>query len=249
MSKLVSIIMPMYNAEKYIKESIKSVLNQTYEIWELLIIDDVSTDNSLEIVEEYVERDSRIKLFRLDENSGPAVARNVGIKNSIGDFISFLDSDDLWHAEKLEIQLRFMIDNNYSITCTDYEQIDEEGQSRNKIIKTKIKADYDMVLKYNPIGNLTVMYNVDKLGKIKIPNIKKRNDYLLWLTILKKEKYIYGINQVLASYRVHPNSISSNKFELVKYHWHIYRKIENISFIKSLYLIFLWGFIKVFRIK
>ena len=249
MSKLVSIIMPMYNAEKYIKESIKSVLNQTYEIWELLIIDDVSTDNSLEIVEEYVERDSRIKLFRLDENSGPAVARNVGIKNSIGDFISFLDSDDLWHAEKLEIQLRFMIDNNYSITCTDYEQIDKEGKSRNKIIKTKIKADYDMVLKYNPIGNLTVMYNVDKLGKIKIPNIKKRNDYLLWLTILKKEKYIYGINQVLASYRVHPNSISSNKFELVKYHWHIYRKIENISFIKSLYLIFLWGFIKVFRIK
>src|SRR5690554_397928 len=249
MSKLVSVIMPMYNAEKYIKESIKSVLNQTYEIWELLIIDDVSTDNSVEIVEEYVERDSRIKLFRLDENSGPAVARNVGIKNSIGDFISFLDSDDLWHAEKLEIQLRFMIDNNYSITCTDYEQIDKEGKSRNKIIKTKIKADYDMVLKYNPIGNLTVMYNVDKLGKIKIPNIKKRNDYLLWLTILKKEKYIYGINQVLASYRVHPNSISSNKFELVKYHWHIYRKIENISFIKSLYLIFLWGFIKVFRIK
>ncbi len=247
--KLISIITPAYNCGDYIAETIDSVINQTYKNWELIIVDDCSTDHTKEIVKEYIKKDNRIKYHLLDTNSGAAIARTKAMELANGDYMAFLDSDDLWYKEKLEKQIAFMKDKNYSFTCTDYEQIDENGQTLNRIIKTKTRTDYNGVLLSLPVGNSTVMYNVKELGKFKVPDIRKRNDDALWLQILKNEKYIYGLPEVLANYRIRPNSISSDKFELVKYHWKLYREIENLSVLRSSFHICYWGFLKVFKIK
>ncbi len=246
-NELVSIIMPTYNCAKFIKETIESVLNQTYENWELVIVDDCSNDNTEEIVESF--NDKRIKYHKLEKNSGAAVARTTAMKMAIGNYMAFLDSDDLWKKEKLEKQLEFMKKNNYNFTCTAYEQIDEEGNKLNKVIKTKKKANYNRILLDCPVGNSTVMYNVDNLGKFEVPNIRKRNDDALWLQILKKEKFIYGMPDVLMEYRIRNNSISSNKLSLIKYHWQLYREIEHLSVIRSAFHICWWGMIKILHIK
>lgn len=246
-NELVSIIMPTYNCAKFIKETIESVINQTYESWELVIVDDCSNDNTEEVVASF--NDKRIKYHRLEKNSGAAVARTTAMKMATGNYMAFLDSDDLWKKEKLEKQLEFMKKNNYNFTCTAYEQIDEEGNKLNKIIKTKKKANYNRILLDCPVGNSTVMYNVDNLGKFEVPNIRKRNDDALWLQILKKEKFIYGMPDVLMEYRIRNNSISSNKLSLIKYHWQLYREIEHLSVIRSAFHICWWGMIKILHIK
>ena len=245
--KLVSIIMPTYNCAKFIGKTIESVIAQTYENWELIIIDDCSKDNTEEVVSEY--KDNRIKYHRLENNSGAAVARTEAMKKASGRYMAFLDSDDLWKKDKLEKQLEFMNKNNYNFTCTEYEQIDEEGNKLNKVIKVKKRADYNRILLDCPVGNSTVMYNVEKLGKFEVPNIRKRNDDALWLQILKKEKYIYGMPDILMEYRIRSNSISSNKLSLVKYHWQLYREIEHFSVFRSVFHICWWGMIKVLHIK
>lgn len=249
MDKLVSIIMPTYNCGEFIEETIKSVLEQSYINWELLISDDCSTDNTKEIVEKYSNNDSRVKYNRLEKNVGAAMARNDAMARANGSYMAFLDSDDLWESNKLAAQLEFMEKNNYNFTCTAYRQIDENGSSLNKIINTKLKTTYNGVLLSCPVGNSTVMYNVDKLGKFVVPNIRKRNDDALWLQILKKEKYIYGMKDILMSYRLRSNSISRNKFDLVKYHWYLYRDIEHLSIVRSIFHICCWGLIKVCKIK
>lgn len=249
MSELISIITPTYNCERFIGETIESVLKQSYKNWEMIIVDDCSTDNTYDVVKKYADNDSRIKYYLLEENSGAAVARTKAMQLATGDYIAFLDSDDLWISNKLECQLKFMKENNYNFTCTEYEQIDENGKSLNKIIKVKNKTNYNGVLLNCPVGNSTVMYNVSKMGKFQVPNIRKRNDDALWLQMLKKEKYIYGIKEVLMKYRIRENSISSNKVDLVKYHWYLYRNIEHLSVIRSLFHIGYWGFIKIFKIK
>ncbi len=246
-NELISIIMPTYNCAKFIKETIQSVINQTYENWELVIVDDCSNDNTEEIVASF--NDKRIKYHRLEKNSGAAVARTTAMKMATGNYMAFLDSDDLWKDNKLEKQLEFMKKNNYNFTCTAYEQIDEEGHQLNKIIKTKKKANYNRILLDCPVGNSTVMYNVDNLGKFEVPNIRKRNDDALWLQILKKEKFIYGMPDVLMEYRIRNNSISSNKLSLIKYHWQLYREIEHLSVIRSAFHICWWGVIKILHIK
>lgn len=245
--KLVSIIMPTYNCAKFIGKTIESVIAQTYENWELIIVDDCSKDNTEEVVSKY--KDNRIKYHRLENNSGAAVARTEAMKKARGSYMSFLDSDDLWKEDKLEKQLEFMNKNNYNFTCTEYEQIDEEGNMLNKVIKVKKRADYNRILLDCPVGNSTVMYNVEKLGKFEVPNIRKRNDDALWLQILKKEKYIYGMPDILMEYRIRSNSISSNKLSLVKYHWQLYREIEHLSVFRSVFHICWWGMIKVLHIK
>lgn len=246
-NELVSIIMPTYNCAKFIKETIESVINQTYESWELVIVDDCSNDNTEEVVASF--NDKRIKYHKLEKNSGAAVARTTAMKMATGNYMAFLDSDDLWKKEKLEKQLEFMKKNNYNFTCTAYEQIDEEGNKLNKVIKTKKKANYNRILLDCPVGNSTVMYNVDNLGKFEVPNIRKRNDDALWLQILKKEKFIYGMSDVLMEYRIRNNSISSNKLSLIKYHWQLYREIEHLSVIRSAFHICWWGMIKILHIK
>ncbi len=246
-NELVSIIMPTYNCAKFIGKTIESVLNQTYSNWELIIVDDCSKDNTEEVVKAF--NDSRIKYNKLENNSGAAIARTEAMKIASGTYMAFLDSDDLWKKDKLEKQLKFMKENNYNFTCTAYEQINEAGEKLNKIIKTKKRADYNRILLDCPVGNSTVMYNVEKLGKFEVPNIRKRNDDCLWLQILKKEKYIYGMTEVLMEYRIRSNSISSNKFSLIKYHWQLYREIEHLSVFRSVFHICWWGVIKVLHIK
>lgn len=249
MSSLVSIIMPTYNCADFISESIESVINQTYKEWELIIIDDQSTDDTKNIISKRYSNNPKIIYHCLNQNSGAAIARNKGVELAKGDFIAFIDSDDLWKNNKLELQVQFMIKNNYNFTYTAYQQINEKGELLNKIIKAPNKVNYNGVLLSCPIGNSSVIYNSKKIGKVIIPNIRKRNDDALWLKILKIEEYAFGLNQVLMSYRLRENSLSRNKIELVKYHWYLYREIEHLSILRSLYHLGVWVIIKVLRIK
>ena len=249
MENLISIITPTYNCGRFIAETIESVLKQTYKNWEMIIVDDCSTDETKEIVQKYTKLDNRIKYYLLDKNSGAAVARTKAMELATGQYMAFLDSDDLWVEDKLQKQLSFMKEHNYAFTCTAYEQIDEQSRKLNRIIKSIPRTSYNRLLLDCPVGNSTVMYDVSKLGKFRVPNIRKRNDDALWLQILKKEKYIIGMPEVMMKYRVRANSISSNKLTLVKYHWKLYREIEHLSIIRSIFHICCWGFLKVFRIK
>lgn len=246
---LVSIIMPTYNCADFIEESILSVINQTYTNWELIIVDDCSKDNTEEVVKKYTDNDKRIRYIRLETNSGAAIARNTGIEMAIGEFIAFLDSDDLWLNVKLEKQLEFMNSHGYNFSCTAYMQIDEQGNENGTVVHPKKRVDYNGVLLSCPIGNSTVIYNCKNIGKFYVPNIRKRNDDALWLQILKKEKYCYGLDTVLMKYRIRQNSLSRNKLQLVKYHWYLYREIEHLSIPRSIFHIVVWGFLKVFKIK
>ena len=246
---LVSVITPTYNCVDFIGETIESVQSQSYQHWEMIIVDDCSTDNTKELVSTYIQEDSRIKYFCLESNSGAAVARTKAMELANGEYMAFLDSDDLWPKDKLEKQLDFMRKHNVAFSCTAYEQVDENGKSLNRIIKTVPKANYNRVLLDCPIGNSTVMYNVEKMGKFEVPNIRKRNDDALWLQMLKKEEYIYGMESVLMKYRIRQNSISSNKFKVIKYHWILYRDIEHLSIARSIFHIVYWCVIKVLRIK
>lgn len=249
MRKLVSVITPTYNCGAFIGKTIESVQAQTYTDWEMVIVDDCSVDNTREVVARYAEKDRRIHYHILPENSGAAVARTKAMQLAKGNFMAFLDSDDLWMPDKLQRQLDFMQKNGYAFTCTAYEQIDEDGNLLNKTIKTVQKTNYNRLLLDCPVGNSTVMYNVDAIGKFEVPNIRKRNDDALWLAMLKKERYIYGMPDVLMQYRIRKNSISSNKLQLIKYHWILYREIEHLNVFRSAFHICWWCLLKVFKIK
>lgn len=247
--KLVSIITPTYNCAKFIARTLDSVQSQTYQNWEMIIVDDRSGDNTKEVVEGYVKKDSRIKYYLLDVNSGAAVARTKAMQLAKGSYMAFLDSDDIWMPDKLERQIKWMKDNGYTFSCTAYEQIDENDNLLNRTIKTIKKTDYNRLLLDCPVGNSTVIYDVEKMGKFEVPNIRKRNDDALWLQMLKKEKYIWGMPDVLMKYRIRQNSISSNKFKVIKYHWILYREIEHLSIIRSAFHIIWWCIIKVLKVK
>ena len=232
---LVSIITACYNSENYISDTINSVLNQTYQNWELLLVDDCSIHNTISLIQEFEKTEKRIKLLQLNENSGAAVARNKAIKEAKGTFVAFLDSDDKWLPKKLELQLEFMISNNYNLTHTSYELIDNQGNSLNKTIIPARILSYNDMLYSNKIGCLTAIYNQNKLGKIYMPLLKKRQDYALWLKILKTGEKAYGLREVLSQYRNTENSISTNKVNLIKWNWKLLREVESLSFIKSAY--------------
>ena len=246
---LVSIITPTYNCGAFIAETMDTVLAQTYTDWEMIIVDDCSTDDTRAVVEAYQAKDSRFIYHCLEQNSGAAVARTKAMELAKGEYMAFLDSDDLWTPDKLERQLKFMNDNGYAFSCTAYEQVDEQGALLGKVIKTIPKTNYNRLLLDCPVGNSTVMYSVAKMGKFQVPNIRKRNDDALWLQMLKKETYIHGMPDVLMRYRVRPGSISANKLKVIKYHWILYREIEHLSVVRSLFHIFWWCLIKVLRIK
>lgn len=247
--KLVSIITPTYNCAEFISRTLDSVQAQTYQNWEMIIVDDRSQDNTKEIVEKYMRKDPRIQYHLLAVNSGAAVARTTAMRLAKGSYMAFLDSDDIWEPEKLERQIKWMRDNGYAFSCTAYEHIDEDDNLLNRTIKTIPKTDYNRLLLDCPVGNSTVMYDVDKLGKFEVPNIRKRNDDALWLQMLKKEKYIWGMPDVLVKYRIRHNSISSNKLKVIKYHWILYREIEHLSVPRSVFHIFWWCVIKILRMK
>lgn len=239
----VSIVMPTFNSADYILDSIKSVISQKHTNWELIIVDDCSTDNTFEKIRSIILSENRIKYFRMQKNTGAAHCRNYAINKSKGEFIAFLDSDDIWYQDKIYVQLKEMYEKKSLISCTGYEKINEQGQKLNKKITPPNYINYDDLLKNCP-GNSTVMYNAKLLGKHYIPNIKKRNDYLMWLKIIKETNYILGIEETLGSHRIRKGSISSNKLSLIKYHWIIYTKIEKIGLIKSLSLMCHWTIYK-----
>ncbi|MGB7786119.1 MAG: glycosyltransferase [Salinimicrobium sp.] len=241
-NSLVSIIMPVYNAEAFIQESIASVQQQTHANWELLIIDDASKDRTLELVEQQKINDSRIKVHELPTNQGAGFARNIGIKASKGDFISFLDADDIWKPEKLQKQLQFMEEQQVQVCYSSYNLIDEAGQPLNKTVKALQKLPFEKLLRANYVGNLTGIYNAKDLGKIYCPLIRKRQDWGLWLLAVRKAGGAKGIQQALAQYRVRQNSISGNKWEMLGYNYKVYRKVLGFSALKSGFwmLLFLW---------
>ena len=234
----VSIITPLYNSAPYIERTIQSVQKQSFFEWELIVIDDCSSDNGIQVVEEWARRDSRIKVLKNSVNSGAAISRNKGIEAAKGKYIAFLDSDDQWHKEKLEKQIGFMQEKNVGFTYSYYNHIDEEGKEISATTNLPEKVDYVSLMKSNKIGCLTAMYDTSFFGKVYMKNIRKRQDYTLWLQLLKKTKYAYCVPEVLATYTVRKGSVSSNKWSLIKYHWIIYRRIEKQSFIKSLYYLF-----------
>lgn len=231
--ELVSIIMPSYNTGKFIGKTINSVINQTYKNWELLIVDDCSTDNTEEVIKNI--NDKRIKFFKNKINSGAAISRNLALRMSKGKYIAFLDSDDLWVNEKLERQIKFMKENNYYFSYTNYIEIDENSVQIGKKLTGPKKITRIGMFNYCWPGCLTVMYDADNIGLIQIEDIKKNNDYAMWLKVCKKSN-CYLLNEDLAMYRKRSGSISNHSYlELIRWHYKLYKEAEHENFICSLF--------------
>ncbi|MGB8704691.1 MAG: glycosyltransferase family 2 protein [Gillisia sp.] len=239
-SPLVSVIMPAYNAELFIEEAILSVIHQQHKNWELWIIDDASTDKTLSKIEAFLA-DPRIHLLKNKTNRGTAFSRNLGIKKSTGTYIAFLDADDLWFPEKLEQQLDFMKTHDQKMCFSSYLLLNEDGTSSQKMVEALPVLSYKKLQKSNYVGNLTGIYNVQVLGKIYSPELRKRQDWGLWLKVLEKTGTVKGILKPLAFYRIRRDSISRYKTGLVKYNFLIYKKLLGYNYLKSCFwmLIFL----------
>ena len=234
---LVSIIMPAHNSCGFIKESIASVQQQTYKNWELLIVDDCSSDNTFQIIEDIQNEDSRIKLFRLTKNLGATGARNYALDKANGRFIAYLDSDDIWMPCKLERQVAFMTANNYAFSCVDYEIISEEGEQLNKVIHMRSSVSYNGYLEYNLLQTVGIMVDIHKVDKkhLVMPDIFRPEDAATRLQILKIGVSCYGINETLAQYRRVGGSLSANKVKGASGMWRLYRDIEKLPFFYSCY--------------
>lgn len=235
MDELISIITPVYNSEKYISDTINSVLAQTYTNWEMLIADDCSSDNSAEIIKRYT--DSRIKYFKLEANSGAAIARNKALEKAKGNYIAFLDSDDTWKPEKLEKQLKFMIEKDIGFSFAGYEIIRDK---KNKIIEVPDTLNYNQFMKNTIIGTLTVMLSRKHVGEVRLVDVKKDHDSMTWAKLLRQGNTAYGLNESLAYYRKVEGSISNNKIKAAKNHWNNLRKIEKLSLPKAMYFYFFY---------
>lgn len=232
---LVSVITPAYNAEKFIAETIQSVQAQTYPNWEMLIVDDCSTDDTVAIVESYEREDERIQLIRLRENSGSAVARNEAIDRAKGKYIAFLDSDDLWLPEKLTKQVTFMQENAIGFSFTKYVRMKEDGTVTDAVTEAPATVEYEQLMKHCVIGCLTVMLDRERIGDERMVNIRTRQDYAYWLALTRKGLIAYGLPEVLAKYRLVEGSISSNKLKAARKNWHVYHHIEGQPLYKSLW--------------
>jgi glycosyltransferase involved in cell wall biosynthesis len=229
---LVSIITTLYDSGDYIARTIESVLRQTYTDWELVITDDCSIDNGPAIVESYAAKDPRIRLLKLKENGGPGVARNNSIRNSQGQYIAFLDSDDLWSPDKLERQLTLMKEKGCGVVYSSYNICDEEDRVTG-LIKCRKRIPYWRIVCDNAIGFLTMMYDTRVTGVEYLPEIRKRQDWGLNILLLKKCRTAYGIREPLACYRIRKGSVSRDKFSLIKYNVAIYHEIMEYSKVRA----------------
>lgn len=249
MEKLVSIITPTYNSQQFILETYHSIIAQSHQNWEWVVTDDCSSDTTIDILTELASKDARVKVYKTEVNSGAAVARNTSLRNAKGDYIAFLDSDDLWYESKLKKQIAFMGDSiNFSYTA--YEIVNENGQPSGKTIDDASPTEctyYDQLKKTTTLGCSTVMLRKDAFGTIQMPNLRNRQDFALWLQLLKGGEKAYLIQEVLAKYRVVSNSISRNKFKMAQRTWHVYRKVECLTLIKSLYYFSCYAWNSVFR--
>ncbi|EGQ8469057.1 hypothetical protein AOR11_15565 [Vibrio alginolyticus] len=233
---LVSIVMPSFNSSDTIAKSISSVLSQTYDNWELVIVDDFSSDDTLDKLKQF--NDPRIKVVALPSNSGsPAYPRNIGIEYSNGDYIAFLDSDDLWKEKKLEVQLKAMTSKGINFSCTGYTVLKDGNITRS--FTPPEKVHYDQLLCNNSIGCLTAMVSKDLMGDLRFP-LCGHEDFALWLKLSKKTDYVLGIKTHLAEYNLVDGSVSSAKSKLIPFFWNIYRNEEGFSRTKSLYYCFLY---------
>ncbi len=250
----ISIITPSYNSAEYIEETIQSVLNQTYEKWELIIVDDFSSDNTVSIIESFISLDSRIKLIKNTENKGAAFARNTAILESKYSYLAFLDSDDIWVRQKLEKQFFFMKNNKIAFSFSGYYIIDKNGNYTGKSVDTSHKGAFsyeDMLLKKATLGCSTVMLNKSKFkGLMSIPSIRTGQDYAFWLKLLRNtDEKAHLISLTLTKYRITPNSISTNKIKKAQRQWFIYRNIEHLSFLKSCFCFCFYAYRAIFKTK
>jgi teichuronic acid biosynthesis glycosyltransferase TuaG len=236
MSELVSIITPTFNAEKFIRATIESVQNQSYQNWEMILVDDDSTDKTIDIIKEFAQKDNRLKLTELPKNSGNGFARNVALEKSIGKYIAYLDADDLWFPMKLEKQIQFLKTNNLPFTFSFYDCIDEEGNSLTRRVEAPLELTYDQLFFCNYVGNLTAIYDADFFGKVVIEATQKRQDWRLWLTILKQIEVTKPVPEILALYRIRKDSISASKFKLIKHNFGVYRDFHGFNFVFSVLL-------------
>ena len=238
---LISIIMPCHNGEKYISDAIKSVIAQTYQDWELLVIDDNSIDNSVNLIKSFIENDSRIKLLHNEKPTGfPATPRNLGIKQALGRYIAFLDCDDVWLPTKLEKQIK-LFDESSSVIYSYYKKMDESGSINESIVKSPSEVAFKGLLNGNCIGNLTGIYDVEKVGKI-YQKEKGHEDYIMWLEILQNGYMAKNTETVEAIYRESKKSTSGNKLKAFSWTWNIYRKELRLSFFESVYHFCIYAF-------
>ncbi len=241
---LVSIIVPVYNVRKYIVQTMECVRAQTYADWELLLVEDASTDGTAQVIEEYLTgvQEERIRLLRLPENMGAARARNYGLEQASGRYIAYLDSDDLWEPDKLARELAFMEEKEAAFAFTGYEFAEEDGKRSGKIVRVPPTLNYRQALKNTTIFTTTVMFDTQKIPKelLEMPVVKSE-DTALWWKILKKGYLAYGLNENLARYRRVGNSLSSNKLEAVRRIWNLYRNVEQLGFFSSVRNFCLWA--------
>jgi len=230
---LVSIITPTYNSSRYLPETIDAVLGQTYQNWELLICDDGSSDETLDVIRERSSSDDRIRQVGATDRKGPAEARNLAIEAAAGRFIAFLDSDDLWLPKKLEKQIRFMNETGCGLSYTGYQKIDASGKIIGKPVAVPPQVCYEELLRGPVIACLTAMYDRERVGKVLMPRIRKRQDFALWLKILTLGQSARGLQENLALYRITPDSLSRNKLSAAWYVWKVYRNLEKLSIPKS----------------
>ncbi|SDO06853.1 glycosyltransferase family 2 protein [Alkalicoccus daliensis] len=242
---LISVITPAYNAAAFIEKTIRSVQAQTYENWEMIITDDCSKDETIKVIQKLQQEDKRIHLLQLETNQGAAVARNTSIEAAKGRFIAFLDSDDQWLPEKLQKQLQWMQERNIAFSFTPYYVVDEQDRQLGlgDIVPTRVT--YQDLLKQNVVGCLTVMLDIEKIGTIRMVNIRTRQDYVLWLELCKRGFDAYGMSEPLALYRRQTESISSNKKEMAKQNWKVYREVEKLNLLQSSWYFAHYAFNKI----
>ena len=235
-NELVSIVTPVYNAEKYLEETVKSVQAQTYENWELFLIDDGSKDDSLKIARKLAKSDKRINVISID-NSGAAFARNIGISKASGRYLCFIDADDLWMNDKLEKQVAFMKEKDCAFSFTGYVFGDENAKPNNKIVHVPATISYKQALKNTTICTCTVMFDLSKLSKedVTMPENTRAEDTATWWKVLKKVDLAYGFDEVLFIYRRPKDSKSSNKLRAVMTTWKLYRENERLNLFKTFY--------------
>lgn len=229
----VSIITPVYNAKRFIEATIKSVQAQTFTDWEMILVDDGSTDGSPELIKKLSEADPRLRLI-VQKNSGPAIARNTGLKEAKGRFICFLDADDIWLPIKLETQVNLMKQNKWALSFSSYRRFRDNPEQTGRLIPVPQKVTYRELLSHNSIATLTTMVDREMTGPFFMKN-EGYDDFILWLEILKRGFTGHGINQDLARYRIVPGSVSSKKLRAAKWVWNIYRKVEELNLVDSIF--------------
>jgi len=238
----VSIITPIFNAEKYLSETIESVLKQLYTNWEHLLVDDCSTDSSWQILESYARRDNRIKAFRLESNCGSGIARNYAIERAVGKYVTFLDSDDLWLPNRLKDHILFMMKGNYVFSHASYGFLKEDGTPVAKVYKVRSsEVDYQYLLRRTDISCLTAIYDQEQIGKYFMPDLRRKQDYGLWLSILKDGHKSIPYPKVLAYYRQRKGSATNKKYKLIIQHYKFLRNNESLNMFQSVRYTISWG--------